>query len=95
MHSYGHRRRWMLALLLAGAAAAVQAVEFDEKVKAPSAVEWYGSAQVEAATEAARRALAAAPRAATAALEMAAQLEERARLLRDLAQEAAAGKALV
>jgi hypothetical protein len=38
MHSYGHRRKWLLALLLAGAATA-QAVEFDEKVKAPSVAE--------------------------------------------------------
>jgi hypothetical protein len=38
MNSYGHRRRWLLALLLAGAATA-QAVEFDEKVKAPSVAE--------------------------------------------------------
>lgn len=39
MHSYGHRGRWLLALVLAGVAAAAQAVEFDEKVKAPAAAE--------------------------------------------------------
>jgi hypothetical protein len=39
MHSYGHRGKWLLAWVLAGVAAAAQAVEFDEKVKAPAAAE--------------------------------------------------------
>lgn len=39
MQTYGHRWRWMLAFLLAGAAAAAQAVEFDERLKAPAAAE--------------------------------------------------------
>lgn len=39
MRSRGHRWRRVLALMLAGATAAAQAVEFDEKVKAPAAAD--------------------------------------------------------